>query len=252
LRSRGPHSEATLDRSPLVIASRLRATELATYARRHALVAAGLLSATAVVLLATRFAISGSWTYRFLAWNIALAAAPAWAAMLAAACMRTRLSRLALPLVLVALAFLPNAPYLITDLVHLRHRPPVPLWFDIALLSSFGAAGLTLGAAALSMIHELCRRALGRNVARAVTVAALATSGLGIYIGRFLRWNSWDLVSNPLRVGSVLFQAVVHPFAHPRTWGVAILYGGLMTVCYLAFLSVRGGRDGRAARESRA
>jgi uncharacterized membrane protein len=88
------------------------------------------------------------------------------------------------------LLFLPNSPYLVTDLVHLKPRPSVPLWFDILLVQSFVLTGLLLGFLSVYLMHRLVTHAYGWKIGWLFTLLILALTGFGIYLGRFERWNS--------------------------------------------------------------
>ncbi|HEY4672272.1 MAG TPA: DUF1361 domain-containing protein, partial [Gemmatimonadaceae bacterium] len=97
-------------------------------------------------MLLFRFARSGSLALGFLAWNLFLAAVPAVAAWLFARAMGKNSSTIErIVWFVVWLVFLPNAPYIITDFVHLIPRPEMPFWYDTALLVSCAGTGLLLG-----------------------------------------------------------------------------------------------------------
>lgn len=161
--------------------------------------------------------------YLFLGWNLFLAAIPAFAA---ARLGRERASWRQVGWLALWLAFLPNAPYLVTDFVHLRARPPVPLWFDIALLISCAATGLLLGYASVADVQRFIARKFGEATAWLCAASALVLSGAGIYLGRFLRWNSWDILANPIAIVLSI---------QPRVVSVTLVYGFGLVVGYLAF-----------------
>ncbi|HEX7153824.1 MAG TPA: DUF1361 domain-containing protein [Thermoanaerobaculia bacterium] len=194
--------------------------------------ALGLLVAWCIALLFLRIARSGSLAYTFLVWNLFLALAPAVAAMVLA---RTRTVWLQLALAALWLAFLPNAPYIVTDLLHLRARPPVPLWFDVALLVSFATTGLLLGYISLSDVQRVAAKRFGQLTSWLGAVFVLFLSGFGIYLGRFLRWNSWQVVTEPMALLADIARRVVDPFAHPRTLAVTAVYGCGLVVGYVVF-----------------
>ena len=106
------------------------------------------------------------------------------------------LSRL-LPLAALWLLFLPNAPYLLTDLIHLGSRDDAPLWFDLVLFSAFAWTGAFLGFLSIYLMQVVVRRAHGALLGWALVGGSLLASGFGIYLGRSLRWNSWDFVTSP-------------------------------------------------------
>ena len=197
--------------------------------RFYALVAS---SALAAALLAGRIFLSGSLTLAFLSWNLALAWIP-WLCSTAAATAHRRgwviLSSV------VWLAFLPNAPYLVTDFLHLRARAPIPLWYDIALLSSFAWAGCLLALVSLRAMHVLVARRFGAPSGWAFVAAVAGLTGVGIYIGRFLRWNSWDLAVRPAEVLGDLIPRTVSLTAHLRCIGVTVTFAAVFLVTYLVF-----------------
>jgi len=156
-----------------------------------------------------------------------------------------RLARGRSPLsVLAGLAwwlFFPNAFYLVTDLVHLHARPGVPYWYDGALLVSFAWCGTLLSLASLSSLHAVVRDLRGARAGWAFALFACLSSGFGIWLGRVRRWNSWDAALHPISVAEDALGALTHPLLAPSAWGVTLAAGGLLTVLYVALVSMRGG-----------
>ncbi len=95
------------------------------------------------------------------------------------------------------LIFLPNAPYIITDLWHLDERRPVPMWYDIGMLATFAWTGLFLAIASLNAMQNIVRDYYGHIVSWLFAFAAIGATGFGIYLGRFMRINSWDVFFQP-------------------------------------------------------
>lgn len=193
----------------------------------------------AVLLLAARMVRSGTTTFVDMPWNLFLAWVPYLASLWAVRLHHLWPDRwwtLVIPGGLW-LAFFPNAPYLITDFWHLRHRPPVPVWFDIGLLMLFALTGLFLGILSLRAMQRLVERYLGWLLGWAFVFASLGLCGLGIYLGRFLRWNSWDLLLNPRGVLADIAVRLAHPLDHAQTYGVTLLFAAILFVCYLTFAS---------------
>jgi len=142
-----------------------------------------------------RFVYTGSITFIFLLWNLFLAWLPVLFALLAR---RHRASRLGRWLWgSLWLLFFPNAPYLLTDLLHLGQIGHVPIWYDLIMLLTFALAGLFLGFASLFWLQDLVTKALNQWAGWLFVLVVLGLSSFGVYIGRFLRWNSWDLLLNP-------------------------------------------------------
>jgi len=174
-----------------------------------------------------------------LGWNLVLAWIPFLLSVMIRISLQLRWLRWLIVPVLAAvwLIFLPNAPYLLTDLIHLKHRAPVPYWYDIAMLSMFGCTGILLGVRSLEHIHELIEDAYGRVAGWMMSTSVALLCGLGIYIGRFLRWNSWDLVTRPKAIFADMAARFLHPTDHVQTWGFTIVFGVSLLTLYAAMRS---------------
>ncbi|CAG0933089.1 hypothetical protein TFLX_02895 [Thermoflexales bacterium] len=201
-----------------------------------------LLSSTlAIGLWAGRSWVWAPRGFRFLVWNLFLAWLPYLWSLWAASTHRRQPRRwwlLLLPSALWLL-FFPNAPYLVTDLMHLRHYPPVPLWYDIGMLISFAWAGCFLAVISLNSMHKIILGYTGRVVSWLIVLGMLGLCGLGIYMGRFLRWNSWDLFLYPTEVIGDILHRLAHPFSNLQTYGVTLLFATFLFVCYWTFISMK-------------
>lgn len=187
-------------------------------------------------LWGARVYMSRAWTFYFLLWNLFLAWIPYLCALWAISWHQRYPRRwwlLLLPGV-IGIAFFPNAPYIVTDFLHLEERAPIPLWYDIGLLTGFAWTGLVLGVYALRLMQTIVQVWLGRILGWAFTLLVIGMSGMGIYIGRFLRWNSWDLVTQPHAIFYDLAVRLRHPLGHKGTYAVALLFSALMFTCYFA------------------
>lgn len=189
----------------------------------------------ALTLLAGRFYLSRHWTYIFLVWNLFLAWIP-YLTSLSASILYQRDPRrwwyLLLPS-LLWLVFFPNAPYILTDLLHLQYRPPVPIWYDLGLLLIFAWTGLFLAIFSLRTMQVLVSTVAGALTGWLFVIGVVGLSGLGVYMGRFLRWNSWDLLFHPEAVLSDLLIRFANPFDYAGTFGVSIMFALFLLVCYL-------------------
>ena len=121
-----------------------------------------------------------------------------------------------------------------TDFIHLFSRPTAPPWFDILLLISFAGTGLLLAYGSVAGVQCEVERRFGTQASWCVAVSALFLSAFGIYLGRFLRWNSWDVFLAPLRLLSVMAQRAFEPSLHQRTMAITLLYGTGLVLGYLA------------------
>jgi uncharacterized membrane protein len=172
---------------------------------RRLLAIAALLAASllCVALVEIRTHETGDSYYRFLVWNLILAWVPLAFAVAAYARARRRSDAVVAVLLVPWLLFFPNAPYLLTDFIHLGEGP-APLWYDALMLSAFAWTGLLLGFASLYLVQIIVRRSFGPSVAWLGVVGALGLASIGVYVGRFARVNSWDALLHPVRVAQVL------------------------------------------------
>ena len=137
-------------------------------------------------------------TFLFLLWNLFLAWIPyAISLVLERYHLKKNASTYLWPLLLMWLLFLPNAPYILTDLVHLRSRPPIPIWFDMIVFFAFAWTGLMLGLLSMLKVERIIQLYFKKNIKTAFPLIILPLCAMGVYVGRFLRWNSWDVFQRP-------------------------------------------------------
>jgi uncharacterized membrane protein len=217
--------------------------------RRHPnerlLVLAGLGLASTVAVLLELFGQHhySEPSFRFLLWNLLLAWIPLVLSLAVYDCYRRGVSlTLLAPAIALWLLFLPNAPYIVTDFVHLTAVGPTPLWFDALVLSAFAWTGLLLGFVSLYLLHAVARHRFGAAVGWTGVLTVLALSSVGVYLGRFLQWNSWDLLVRPgqrlAEIAPGLNQVAV--LAHASA--VTLLLTVLLGVTYLVFYALLGVR----------
>lgn len=204
-------------------------------ARRLIIGALVVASAFCTALVSVRMMYEGNRHFSFLLWNLMLAWIPFLAALSVydgAKAGRGRVRQIAIGA--VWLPFFPNAPYIVTDLIHLgRYDEAAPLWFDALLLSGFAWTGLLLGLVSLYLVHAVARAALGTVKAWLGVAGVLALSGFGIYLGRFERWNSWDVLARPGALFGDIAAGLMDPMAQPRAIAVTIAFTGFLAITYL-------------------
>ncbi len=194
-------------------------------------------------LLVLRAALSGEVRHGFLVWNVFLAWLPvplAWAALRAHA-HGARVG--AVVLGGAWLAFLPNAPYLVTDLIHVRRWPSTVLLYDTVMFGAFAVLGLLLGAAALRPMHRRIDERFGLRGSVPLLGAIGLLTGFGIYLGRVQRWNSWAVLESPLPLAREVWSYVADPLAHPQTVATTVGFGTLFVVSYLLVAGLRPAPD---------
>ena len=210
---------------------------------RQLAVIGSLLFGTCVCLglFALRMARIHSFFDGGMIWNLFLAWLPALSALAAYNLRQTHSVLRWITIsgfVLVWLLFLPNAPYLITDIMHLQPRPEIPYWFDLILYVAFAWTGSFLGLVSLLLIQEVVRHAAGALASWLFILGVLALNSFGIYLGRFLRWNSWDVIVNPLPLFTEIAQQVRHPVAHFQTVVFSVLFTFFFLAAYLMLVAV--------------
>ncbi|RYG75306.1 DUF1361 domain-containing protein [bacterium] len=136
------------------------------------------------------------------------------------------------------LLFLPNAPYILTDLIHLQTCPSVPLWYVLAVLLSCAGTGTLLGYHSLLNVQNAIETTMGKTTGWVVAAGSLLLCGFGIYLGRFLRWNSWDALTKPLELAKTVAGQFADPGPHPHPLGVTLVFGVGLLIGYLALRSL--------------
>ncbi len=206
-----------------------------TWAAILALALASLLSCALVVV---RAYYAGPTAYLFFFWNLFLAWVPVGAALVfyGLAARQSRTWLLLFAAAVVWFLFFPNAPYIVTDIVHLYERPPVPYWYDIVCVMAFAQTGLFLGYLSLYLMQEVIRAWMGRWVGWMFALAMLGASAFGVYLGRFLRWNSWDALVDP--IGTMRGAArVANPWNDVQPLAFSTTFFAFSLVCYLIVYS---------------
>jgi uncharacterized membrane protein len=190
-------------------------------------------SGIACSMVVTRVVMSDSWAYAHMVWNLWLAWIPYLCALAMEAIARAGGRWSLLPVGAIWLPFLPNAPYLVTDFVHLLEIPAIALWYDIGMLAIFAWTGGCLTAASLRSARQLVVARAGRFTGDLFVLLIAILGGFGVYLGRFQRWNSWDVVLDPGGLLADVAARLMDPAGHPRMIGVTGMFAALILVCYL-------------------
>jgi len=189
-------------------------------------------------MVGVRILYTGNLNYGALIWNLFLAWIPFALALAVYDGFRRGAARF--PLVaggVLWLIFFPNAPYIVTDIKHIRTWSGVPIWGDAILVGAAASVGLALGFVSLYLMQAVARRLVGALNAWLFAFAVLALSSLGVYLGRYLRWNSWDLIVQPERVLGDVWTGIANPLAYPHAVAVTVVFTVFLAATYLAFYS---------------
>jgi uncharacterized membrane protein len=210
--------------------------------RQLAVIASSLLATgLCMTMLGLRIAHSDSLAHTGLLWNLFLAWLPALSSLIAYNLYQRR-SAFSWVLIgacaLMWLLFFPNAPYLLTDVIHLQPLGDAPLWYDLILIVAFAWTGSFLGLISLLLMQALVRKLAGTIVSWIFALGALSVSGFEIYLGRFLGWNSWDVFIHPTRIVLDVVTRLRHPLANFQTYVFSILFSLFFICAYLMLVSV--------------
>lgn len=190
--------------------------------------------AFSVLLLLVRIMATGYFAFLFLPWNLFLAFIPYaishW--LYNNPGIRENKFKLAV-MVSLWLLFIPNTFYILTDLFHLDHFEGPPKWFDLLLLLSFAWNGLLFGIISLRRMEMILEELSGKGFSLFIVFAVMMLNSFGIYIGRFLRFNSWDVIAQPFSLFGEILEIIFHPFANKMEWGMIVCYAIFMTLLYV-------------------
>ena len=192
-------------------------------------------------LLLGRFLVSGSRMYSFLGFNLFLAWLPF---VFAAAVYWIHLQRKEQRVGLVALGvlwllFLPNAPYLWTDLVHVVIRRSVSVyWCDLVLALTFGWNGMLLGLLSLQMVHRVTRDLAGVMSGWVLVIVALGLSSFSISLGRLERFNSWDVFTRPIALLRDIGGMFLNFRQHGVHFAMSALFFAFLVIAYVMLLAL--------------
>ena len=182
-----------------------------------------------------RIQLTNSLFFGFLIWNLFLAYIPYFISSIVKKRMQES-SKFKLIIVLfVWLLFLPNAPYIITDFIHLHHVKANLVWLDIFILFAFSSTGLLLAILSLSDIYKIIKQKWNLQYAKYFSILATFLCGFGIYLGRFLRFNSWDVFTSPL---TILKKSVLS-INDPKTWFITLSFGSFLYILFLISKSLK-------------
>lgn len=180
-----------------------------------------LLSLTGCSMIFVRRLYTGKYSFLFLAWNLFLAWVPYLISLTMNLTLNTGMKRIKRifipPFFILWLVFFPNAPYMITDLIHFNNKGSFIVWFDLIVYAVFVLTGIFLGFLSLYIVNRLLEKTMNRLSALAVVMSILLISSYAIYMGRFVRHNSWDAIVSPFKIylsfaQNINFQSIVFSF----------------------------------------
>ena len=190
-----------------------------------------------------RFIHTDTRVFLFLNWNLFLAFLPWLFSTLLIIYPGLQRSGLILTAsILCWLLFFPNALYILTDLFHLRLKTSMPIWFDLVMILSFAWVGLVFGFMSLWDIEKILSRRISRKLMPLISSVLLFLGSFGIYLGRYLRWNSWDVIREPSGLYNDVSDRFMNPVHYPRTWGMTFFMFIFLSMIYWSFRIIKNRR----------
>lgn len=188
-----------------------------------------------VGLIALRIMATKNVAFIFLIWNLFLAFIPFFIATWLAICKDVLNKYTILPFVALWLLFFPNAPYIITDLIHIRPDRHFGFWYDLLIVVSCIWNALVMGLLSLYDVQEVVTEKFGKITAWILVVTSVFLGAFGIYLGRILRWNSWDIFFDTKHLMYDIGIRIINPLEHGFTFGITLFYGLFLLLVYLFF-----------------
>ena len=135
------------------------------------------------------------------------------------------------------LLFFPNALYIVTDLIHIDDNKDVPVWYDAVLLFASSFIGIMMAFVSLQKVEFFLKCVFSKRVVAALVPLILFVASFGVYLGRFERWNSWDVIKDPMALGFNIINNFISPIDNYRTWAITILFTAIYSLLYF-FLKI--------------
>ncbi|MDI1235191.1 MAG: DUF1361 domain-containing protein [bacterium] len=207
---------------------------------RHRLIRLfSVIIAGCVALIGLRFIVHTDRTFLFLLWNFFLALIPLALSSLLLQMNQQKMKVSAMLFVGVCwMLFFPNAPYMLTDFIHIAYGHPHWMFLDILTISWFAVSALL---AALISMNDVSNVLLSRYHRKRVSVMVLGLSmlaGFGIYLGRYLRFNSWDILHKPDVLFLQIGERLIDPFSYSKTWFITFGFGLLIYLIHIGLVYI--------------
>jgi len=192
--------------------------------------------ALCLALLVIRILTSDNLQHTFLLWNLVLALIP----LVLSLKFSEHKGRKLWVLTILWLLFLPNSFYVVTDLIHLNppqvstenlYGPAIDysntqtftILFDAIFLFTYALVSFVYGLESIRLFRQKFSK---HSVLSSVYFLILLTfvSSFAIYLGRFSRWNSWDMLVRPWLVVKDSLNLFIHPADYSKEWLIIISF----------------------------
>ena len=184
------------------------------------------------LLLIGRIVHTGYHTFLFIPWNLFLAIIPLY---MSHKLFTAKSKGIGFIYLGIWLLFFPNALYIITDLFHLAERKSMPQWYDLLILFSAALEGIIIGFLSLADVEQFLAKYVNKKLIPFLILGIFFMSGYGVYLGRYLRWNSWDIIADPFALLVDIGHDIIHPFRNAQCWLLTGIFGTWFFIMYRVF-----------------
>lgn len=183
------------------------------------------------LLIAFRILYTGSLLHLYMCWNIFLAWIPYVLSNFFEG-IKEKVKWKQIFLFTSWLLFFPNALYIVTDLIHIEANSDIPVWYDAVLLFASSFIGIIMAFVSLRKVEFFLRQTFSKRTVAILIPLILFTASFGVYLGRFQRWNSWDVVKDPMALGLDILGNFISPVDNYKTWLITVLFTGIYSMLY--------------------
>jgi len=204
-------------------------------------------SSAAVMLYIARNLVTGTPQFSFMAWNLVLSLLALGASILFVIYYSANKKYLATLLFVVWLLLLPNTFYMLTDFVHVKESGDINLLFDIVMIGLFAMNGFVHGIMSLFIVHRSLLKRHGRRYVHGLIIVIILASSFAIDMGRYLRWNSWDVIVNPRSLIFDISDTLLNPTNYNRSFlitGVFFVTIGSLYMVFWQLSKLKWSKDG--------
>lgn len=196
-----------------------------------------LLLILAIVLNILRIFFFGSTAFVYILWNILLAFVPFLISSILL--LHTNKNNIIKPFFIIGFilwfVFLPNAPYVITDFIHLGRIRAVPIMFDIFVLFSSAWVALLLGLYSIAHMEKILLSKFSKKVVNIIILITILFTSFGVYLGRYLRFNSWDFFISHNSLLASIGKIFTQSSNYANVYGYTLLFFFFIYISYLSF-----------------
>lgn len=202
---------------------------------KHPLIYAVIVSnGVSLALFGLRVSVTRNDQYWFLFWNLVLAWVPLVIVVILLRMLKKQSWRepSSVAISILALSFLPNSFYVISDLIHLQDTGDIGVLYDSVLFMSIIMNGFFAGMTSVYLVHKALLKRLNYKLAHLTIGGIFLSTSFAIYLGRSLRWNTWDIVAHPFGVLYDVSERIINPLSHPQVIGTTFTFFLLLSSTY--------------------